>query len=430
MEAKPGQAMSETPESATSCLDPKESGLLHAATATARILAACTRVGEGESVALTAAHRRVLAKDLIAPLDVPPGDNSAMDGYALRLEDLSETEPSTLRVAGRALAGDPYQGALLAGECVRIMTGAPVPEGADTIVIQEQATELGGIVQIDPGHRLGQHIRRRGEDLRSGSVVLEQGHRIRAADLGLIASLGIAEVEVFRRPRVILFSTGDELCPLGVAPRSGQIYDSNRYSLQGLLDDPGIEVRDLGIVPDDPQRLWQTLEESARAGDVVISTGGVSVGEADHVKRILGELGRISFWKIAIKPGRPLAFGTLDGGAVFFGLPGNPVAAMVTFIRFVRPALERIAGQRPRDPLTFEVPCLSALKKVPGRTEFQRGCLRRDDQGRLSVAVTGRQGSGILHSMSQADCLIVLEHDRGPVAAGELVTVQPLPGWS
>lgn len=421
--------MSVKPERATSCLDPREPGLLHAATAMVRILAACAPVGESESVPLTAAHRRVLAADLIAPLDVPPRDNSAMDGYALRLEDLSETEASTLRVAGRAFAGAPYEGALRAGECVRIMTGAPVPEGADTVVIQEQARELGGSVHLGPGHRLGQHIRRRGEDLRRGSVVLERGHRIQAADLGLTASLGIATVEVFRRPRVILFSTGDELCPLGAAPRSGQIYDSNRYSLQGLLDDPGIEVRDLGIVPDDLQRLRQVLEESARAGDVVISTGGVSVGEADHVKRILGELGQISFWKIAIKPGRPLAFGILDGGAAFFGLPGNPVAAMVTFIRFVRPALERIAGQRPRGPLTFDVPCLSALKKAPGRTEFQRGCLRRDEQGRLSVSVTGRQGSGILHSMSQADCLIVLEHDRGPVAAGEIVTVQPLPGW-
>jgi molybdopterin molybdotransferase len=394
-----------------------------------RILAACVPVVESESVPLTSAHRRVLAVDLIAPLDVPPRDNSAMDGYAVRLSDLSETEPSALRVAGRAFAGDPYEGALGAGECVRIMTGAPVPEGADTVVIQERARELGAIVQFDPGQKLGQNIRRRGEDLRKGSVVLERGQRIQAADLGLIASLGIAEVDVFRRPKVILFSTGDELCPLGTAPRSGQIYDSNRYSLQGLMDDARVEVRDLGIVPDDPQKLREVLEECARSGDVVISTGGVSVGEADHVKRILGELGQISFWKIAIKPGRPLAFGTLDGGAVFFGLPGNPVAAMVTFIRFVQPALERIAGQHPREPLTFEVPCLSALKKAPGRIEFQRGCLQRDDQGRLSVAVTGRQGSGILHSMSQADCLIVLEHDRGPVAAGEIVTVQPLPGW-
>jgi molybdopterin molybdotransferase len=228
-----------------------------------RILAACVPVVESESVPLTSAHRRVLAVDLIAPLDVPPRDNSAMDGYAVRLSDLSETEPSALRVAGRAFAGDPYEGALGAGECVRIMTGAPVPEGADTVVIQERARELGAIVQFDPGQKLGQHIRRRGEDLRKGSVVLERGQRIQAADLGLIASLGIAEVDVFRRPRVILFSTGDELCPLGTAPRSGQIYDSNRYSLQGLLDDARVEVRDLGIVPDDPRKLREVLEECA-----------------------------------------------------------------------------------------------------------------------------------------------------------------------
>ncbi|MFO8004421.1 gephyrin-like molybdotransferase Glp [Thioalkalivibrio sp.] len=416
-------------ETAASCLDAGETGLLHAATALSRILAQCPCVSETESVPLTAAHGRILAEDLIAPLDVPPRDNSAMDGYALRLQDLSDTEGTVLRRAGRAMAGSPYGEAVHAGECVRIMTGAPIPDGADTVVIQEQAMERDGLVHLNPGHRQGQNIRRRGEDLRAGSVVLERGRRIKAADLGLIASLGIAEIPVFRRPRVVLFSTGDELCPLGNTPRSGQIYDSNRYSLRGLLDGHPVETLDLGIVPDDPQRLRQVLEESSRTADVVISTGGVSVGEADHVKQILAALGEVRFWKIAIKPGRPLAFGRLGAGTLFFGLPGNPVAAMVTFVRFVSPALERIAGLGPRPPLTFEVPCLDALRKVPGRTEFQRGRLQPDAQGRLRVKVTGRQGSGILHSMSQADCLIVLEHDRGPVAEGEMVTVQPLPGW-
>jgi molybdopterin molybdotransferase len=417
-------------ETAPSCLDAGEPGLLHEATALSRILAQCVCISEAESVPLTAAHGRILAEDVIAPLDVPPRDNSAMDGYALRLQDLSDTEGSVLRLAGRALAGSPYGHALQGGECVRIMTGAPIPEGADTVVIQEQASEQDGLVYLNPGHRQGQHIRRRGEDLRTGSVVLERGRRIKAADLGLIASLGIAEAPVFRRPRVVLFSTGDELCPLGDIPRRGQIYDSNRYSLGGLLDGHPVDTLDLGIVPDDPKRLRQALEDSTRLGDIVLSTGGVSVGEADHVKQVLAELGEVSFWKIAIKPGRPLAFGRLGPGTLFFGLPGNPVAAMVTFVRFVRPALERIAGLTPRDPLTFEVPCVHALRKVPGRTEFQRGRLQPDAQGRLRVEVTGRQGSGILHSMSQADCLIVLEHDRGPVAEGEMVTVQPLPGWT
>ena len=419
-----------TIETTPSCLDAREPGLLHEATALSRILAECVCVSEVDHVPLTTAHGRVLAEDVIAPLDVPSGDNSAMDGYALRLQDVSETEATVLRLAGRALAGSPYGHALQTGECVRIMTGAPVPEGADTVVIQEQASEREGLVYLNPGHRQGQNIRRRGEDLTNGSVVLERGRRIKAADLGLIASLGIAETPVFRRPRVVLFSTGDELCPLGDKPRSGQIYDSNRYSLRGLLDGHPVDTLDLGIVPDDPKRLRQILEESTRNADIVLSTGGVSVGEADHVKQVLEELGEVSFWKIAIKPGRPLAFGTLGPKTIFFGLPGNPVAAMVTFVRFVRPALERIAGLTPRNPLTFEVPCVNALRKVPGRTEFQRGRLQPDAQGRLRVEVTGRQGSGILHSMSQADCLIVLEHDRGPVAEGEMVTVQPLPGWT
>lgn len=422
--------MSDVLRNAPSCLDVGESGLLHETTALSRILAACQSVAELECVPLTAAHARVLADEIVAPLDVPPRDNSAMDGYALRLQDLKGTEDTTLSLAGRALAGSPYPGVLNAGECVRIMTGAPIPNGADTVVIQEQASEENGLVRIGPGHRPGQNVRHRGEDLRSGSVVLSRGHGIRAADLGLIASLGIPDVPVFRRPRVVLFSTGDELCPLGKLPDEGQIYDSNRYSLRGLLAGHAVEIVDMGIVQDDPARLRAILEDAARTADIVISTGGVSVGEADLVKEILAEVGEIGFWRIAIKPGRPLAFGSLGAKALFFGLPGNPVAAMVTFIRFVRPALDRISGRLPRDPLTFEVPCLNALRKSPGRTEFQRGRLQRDGHGHLGVKVTGQQGSGILHSMSQADCLIVLEHDRGPVAVGEMVTVQPLPGWT
>ncbi|AHE97253.1 molybdopterin molybdotransferase MoeA [Thioalkalivibrio paradoxus] len=406
----------------------RQEGLLHANEALRRILDRCSVIRETERLPLDCALGHVLADDVIAPRDVPPRDNSAMDGYALRAADLPPSGSGVLRLTGRVLAGDPAGSVVAPGECVRIMTGAPIPDGADTVVMREQADEADDFVRIGPGHRPGANIRRRGEDLRVGEGVLARGRRLRPADLGLIASLGLPAVRAFRRPRVALFSTGDELCALGDSPRSGQIFDSNRYSLRGLLEGLGTEIQDLGILPDDPEQLRSTLRESARSADVVLSSGGVSVGDADHVTQVLAELGQVAFWKIAIKPGRPLAFGTLGDRTLFFGLPGNPVAAMVTFIRFVRPALHRIAGQGPEEPLTFEVPCLDALHKAPGRSEFQRGILQRDGSGRLCVGVTGGQGSGMLHSMSQANCLIVLEHDRGPVAAGETVTVQPLPG--
>ncbi len=417
-----------TPNPAASCLDPNEPGLVHADAALQTILAACTPITQRVHLPLKQAGGRILAQDLVAPLNVPPQDNSAMDGFAIRAADLPETGFVELRVTGRAMAGIPFAGVLAPGECARIMTGAPIPEGADTVVIQERTTYEGNRVRLDAGQRPGQNIRRRGEDIQAGSTVLPAGHRLMPADLGLIASVGLPEVQVLRRPRVVFLSTGDELRALGAPLQTGQIYDSNRYVLQGLLDEAGVESLDLGVVRDQPGVLAQTLADAARAGDVVITTGGVSVGEADHVKQSLAEQGEMLLWKVAIKPGRPLAFGILEGGAYCFGLPGNPVAVMVTFQQFVRPALERLSGQTPREPLRFQVPCLSALKKQPGRTEFQRGRLQRDATGRLCVELTGRQGSGVLHSMSRADCLIVLGHDQGPVAAGESVTVQPLPG--
>ncbi|TVP87183.1 MAG: molybdopterin molybdenumtransferase MoeA [Thioalkalivibrio sp.] len=415
-------------EHETRCAGAQAGHPLHQAEALQRILDTCMRIPEAEHIPLEAGLGRVLYEDVLAPLNVPPDDNSAMDGYAMRAADLPSSGSASLRLSGRVLAGHPLGSAVGPGECVSIMTGALIPDGADTVVMREQTQAEDGLVRIGPGHRRGENIRRRGEDLRLGEAALARGRRLRPADLGLIASLGIPMIKVFRRPRVALFSTGDEICNLGDSPRGGQIYDSNRYSLRGLLEDLGAEVLDLGILPDEPERLRSALRESALSADAVLSSGGVSVGEADHVTRVLSELGRVSFWKIAIKPGRPLAFGILGQRTLFFGLPGNPVAAMVTFIRFVRPALQRISGQDPEELPSFEVPCLDALKKVPGRTEFQRGTLRRDDAGRLWVGVTGRQGSGILHSMSQATCLIVLEHDRGPVAAGETVTVQLLQG--
>jgi molybdopterin molybdotransferase len=371
---------------------------------------------------------RVLAADVISPLDVPSHDNSAMDGYAVRFEDLETDGEVTLRVSGTSFAGVPFGGNVGAGDAVRIMTGGVVPPGADTIVMQEHVKAAEGRVTIGGGHRKGQNLRLAGEDLKAGSPALKRGQVLRAAEVGLIASLGIPEVDVYRRLRVAFFSTGDELVSIGTVLKEGQIYDSNRYTIHGMLERLGCEVLDMGVVRDDPALLEQAFERAAEAADVVITSGGVSVGEADFVKDLLNKLGEVVFWKIAMKPGRPLAYGRV-GGAHFFGLPGNPVSVMVTFYQFVRDALLKLSG---RDPVeaspTFKVPCTSTLKKAPGRTEFQRGILSRDAKGDWSVRVTGEQGSGILRSMSEANCFIILPTDQGNVTPGTIVEVQVMEG--
>jgi molybdopterin molybdotransferase len=381
-----------------------------------------------ERVHIRAALGRVLAEDVISPLDVPAHDNSAMDGYAVRFADLKSDGKVTLKVAGTAFAGVPFQGAVKAGECVRIMTGGVVPQGTDTIVMQEHVEAKGDAVTIGGGHRQGQNLRRAGEDLKTGEAALKRGQVVRAAETGLIASLGIPEVAVYRRLRVAFFSTGDELKSIGTVLEEGQIYDSNRYTIYGMLTRLGCDVIDMGVVRDDPKLLEQAFGEAAAIADVVITSGGVSVGEADFVKELLNKMGEVVFWKIAMKPGRPLAYGKI-GNAHFFGLPGNPVSVMVTFYQFVRDALLRLSG---RDPLpvlpAFKVPCTSSLKKAPGRTEFQRGVLSQDASGNWSVRVTGEQGSGILRSMSEANCFIILPEAQGNVAAGTLVEVQVMEG--
>jgi molybdopterin molybdotransferase len=314
------------------------------------------------------------------------------------------------------------------GECVRIMTGGVIPAGADTIVMQEHVKADGERVTIGAGHRKGQNLRRAGEDLAAGQVALRRGIGLRPAEIGLIASLGMGEVMVYRRLRVAFFSTGDELISVGTVPQEGQIYDSNRYTIHGMLTRLGCEVIDMGVVRDDPGLLEQAFTQAAAAADVVITSGGVSVGEADFVKDLLNKLGEVVFWKIAMKPGRPLAYGKI-AGAHFFGLPGNPVSVMVTFYHFVRDALLKLSGRDPIDPIpTFKVPCVSSLKKAPGRTEFQRGILQRDQHGTLSVRVTGEQGSGILRSMSEANCFIILPAEQGNVSAGTPVEVQVMDG--
>jgi molybdopterin molybdotransferase len=387
-----------------------------------------TPVSATERVHVRSALGRVLASDVISALDVPAHDNSAMDGYAVRFADLSGDGEVTLAVVGTAFAGAPFGGALEAGQAVRIMTGGVVPAGADTIVMQEHVKAADGRVTIGVGHRKGQNLRRAGEDLKAGAAALRRGQAVRPAEVGLIASLGIPEVEVYRRLRVAFFSTGDELVSIGTVPKEGQIYDSNRYTIYGMLERLGCEVMDMGVVRDDPALLEAAFAKASEAADVVITSGGVSVGEADFVKELLNKLGQVVFWKIAMKPGRPLAYGRV-GNAHFFGLPGNPVSVMVTFYQFVRDALLKLSGRDPVEPTpTFKVPCTSSLKKAPGRTEFQRAILTRGEDGQLTVRVTGEQGSGILRSMSEANCFIILSTEQGNVTPGTLVDVQVMEG--
>lgn len=381
-----------------------------------------------ERLGVRAALGRVLAEDVVSPVDVPQHDNSAMDGYAVRFADLRADGETALTVVGSSFAGKPFAGEAGAGQAVRIMTGAVIPAGADTVIQQEKARVEGKQVSVSPVASTGTNVRNAGEDLRKGQPALRRGQLLRAAEIGVLASLGIGEVSVYRRLRVAFFSTGDELIPIGQPLGAGQIYDSNRYTLFGMLTRLGCEILDMGVIRDNPQDVERAFREAADAADVVMTSGGVSVGEADYVKPILDKLGQVLFWKIAMKPGRPLAYGKI-GKAHFFGLPGNPVAVMVTFYQFVRDALLFLQGQTRVTPLpTLKVVCTSPIKKAPGRTEFQRGILSRGDDGQWTVRTTGDQGSGILSSMSQADCFIILPTETANVAAGTVVDVQLFEG--
>lgn len=412
---------------APSCMDEFDPHSQTVEQALANIQALCRPVTGSERVLLRDALDRVLARDVLAALDVPPERNAAMDGYAFAGSSLKTSGTAGLKVVGQSLAGHPYPGTVKAGECIRIMTGAVVPEGADTVVMQENVSLDDDRVTLLIETQMGENVRLPGQDVRRGDVVLPAGRCVNAADLGLLASQGIAEVDVRRRPVVAYFSTGDELCGIGQPLGPGQIYDSNRHTLYGLLSRLGVEIRDLGVIPDRPEAIQQAFEEARDMADMVITTGGVSVGDADFVKQTLETLGRIDFWKIAMKPGRPLAFGSL-GKAVFFGLPGNPVSTMATFILFVRPALQRLMGIAPVAPLTVRARCSNRLRKVPGRTDYQRGILTRDEQGELVVGTTGLQGSHVLSSMSKANAFIIIPREAGDVEAGELVEVMPLDG--
>ena len=405
-----------------SCMSGYDPEALHVEKAREAMRACITPLSATEMVPVRSALGRVLAQDVVPGINVPSHDNSAMDGYAVRFADLA----SPLKEIGTALAGKPFGGPVGAGECVRIMTGAVMPPGADTVVIQEVVKREGDRVVVPPGQKRAQNVRYAGEDLKVGVAVLADGKYLRPAELGLIASLGIAEVRVKRKLRVAMFATGDELASIGQKLKDGEVYDSNRYTLHGMLERLGVEITDLGVVRDDPARLEAAFRKAA-AADAIITTGGVSVGEADFVRQLMAKLGEVLFWKIAMRPGRPMAFGRV-GDAGLFGLPGNPVAVMVTFYQFVRDALLHLSGRAGDSALPLlQATAAENLRKVPGRTEYQRGVLFRE-AGQWKARTTGQQGSGVLRSMSEANCFIVLDERIGNVADGTTVRVQVLEG--
>lgn len=416
-------------------------------------------VSATEDLPLFSALGRVLAQDVVSPISVPPHDNSAMDGYAFAGDQLVAGQPLTLRVVGTALAGKAWVGTVAAGECVKIMTGAIMPTGLDTVVPQEFTTAAaadGHITIAADVLKTGDNRRFKGEDLMEGSVALAKGTLLAPAALGLVASLGLPTVTVYRRLRVAYFSTGDEILSLGEPPREGAVYDSNRYTVFGLLTRLGVEVIDLGVVRDEPELLEAAFRNAAQRADAIITSGGVSVGEADHTRTMMKKLGDVAFWRIAMRPGRPMAVGRIattnnqaklassaypssansyqndtnqpHSGAVLFGLPGNPVAVMVTFLAFVRPALLRMMGSNHSAPPLLRATSTEAMRKKPGRTEYQRGLVTTAPDGTLQVRTTGNQGSGVLSSMVQANGLMVLHHGQGNVAVGDTVDVMVFDG--
>ncbi|HGS4619350.1 TPA: bifunctional molybdopterin-guanine dinucleotide biosynthesis adaptor protein MobB/molybdopterin molybdotransferase MoeA [Vibrio cholerae] len=417
--------MSDSKNSAAACCDTLSPAFLSVEQGREKILSLISPLAETESVAIQECYQRVLAREVFSPINVPAYRNSAMDGYALRGDDL---ERDSYRVVEEVLAGSHYPKTVELGEAVKIMTGAPMPLGADTVVMREQATLNGDVVSFAAAKiKAGQNVRQAGEDLAQGQAVFHSGQRLLSPEMGMLASLGLAHADVFRSLKVAIFSTGDEVQAPGGDIEPNSIFDSNRFTLTGLLKQLGCQVIDLGIIEDDEAKMMQVLEQAAKQADVVITSGGVSVGDADFIKSALEKLGQIDFWRINMRPGRPLAFGQISGKP-FFGLPGNPVAVMVSFINFVEPALRKMQGEQGWQPLKVNAIALEDLRSRQGRTEFSRGVYAFNAHGQLTVRTTGKQGSGILRSMSEANCLIEIAPAIDTVKVGESVTIIPLQG--
>ncbi|PNI01341.1 molybdopterin molybdotransferase [Vibrio diazotrophicus] len=397
-------------------------GLMPLEEALEKMLAGIKPIQSTLQLPLADAIGYVLAEDILSPINVPPFDNSAMDGYAVRISELAHNQP--LPVAGKSFAGQPFESEWPSMTCVRIMTGAQIPQGCDAVIMQEQATVTeDGVTFCQTQVKPNNNIRPVGDDIRQGDIVLNKGARLTARDIPMIATLGVSHVTVFRKPKVAFFSTGDELKPLGTELKAGEIYDSNRYGIKPLIINFGCEAIDLGIIPDCPKTLKETFEKAQSLADVVVTSGGVSVGEADFTKDILDEVGQIGFWKLAIKPGKPFAFGAL-GDAWFCGLPGNPVSAVLTMYVLVQPMLAKLGGHSQwKAPESIPAITRTAFKKGPGRTDFQRG-IYTIENGQFVVETTGNQSSGAFRSMSLANCFVVLERERGSVEVGETVNIQ------
>lgn len=396
-------------------------GLLPFEQAVANMLSQISPITETLTLPIEQALYYVLAQDIASPLNVPPHDNSAMDGYAFAIESLNESK--TLTLIGRSMAGAPFQGTCQPGECIRIMTGAKMPDGCDSVEMQENVTADGEKITFLQEKTFGSHVRNAGEDIKINQQVLHSGHKLTAVDIGVLASLGVAEVVVYRKLKVALIATGDELKLPGQALRSGDIYESNSFVLAAMLKTLHVDIIDFGIIGDDFEAIKTAFVSADEQADAVISSGGVSVGDADYTKTVLDELGEIGFWKIAMKPGKPFAFGKL-ANSVFFGLPGNPVSALVTFHQLALVALTKMQNAKALKRTHLSVKCSSDLRKSPGRMDFQRGILSVNEAGENVVSSTGAQGSGILSSLARANCYIVLPSDQGGVRAGEMVNVQ------
>ncbi|EJG0103404.1 bifunctional molybdopterin-guanine dinucleotide biosynthesis adaptor protein MobB/molybdopterin molybdotransferase MoeA [Vibrio parahaemolyticus] len=412
-------------EKDAACCDTLSPAFLSVVQGQEKILSLVNTVSEIEACKIENAYGRVLAEHIISPVNVPQYTNSAMDGYAIRSDDVDR---DSYQVVAEVMAGHAYDQPLEVGQAVKIMTGAPTPRNGDTVVMREQASQEGDKVTFNGANiKAGQNVRQAGEDLAIGSDVFTAGTRLASPEMGMIASLGFGEANVFRKLKVAVLSTGDEVQAPGTEQKANSIYDSNRFTIMGMLEKLGCEILDFGILEDNEQLMIEALENASAQADVVMTSGGVSVGDADYIKLALDKLGQIDFWRINMRPGRPLAFGQINNKP-FFGLPGNPVAVMVSFINFVEPALRKMQGEQGWKPLKVNAIATENLRSRQGRTEFSRGIYELDDTGRLTVRTTGKQGSGILRSMSEANCLIEISPAIDTVKAGESVTIIPLQG--